>query len=78
MLGYIKDGQYHRGVPDNGDSRPMPSSLVKAADHDDQRWEHQADLLQPYDAAGRPNEAFIEEYYEEAKNYGMVKETDIG
>jgi hypothetical protein len=55
----------------------MPSSLVKAADVDEQRWSHQADLLQPYLADGTMNPEFTEIYYEESKNYGFVpKERD--
>jgi len=70
MLGYIRDGVYHKGPPIG--ETPTPSSLAKAADHDDQRFMHQADLVQPYLPDGKTNPEFLELYYEEAKNFGLI------
>lgn len=74
MLGYVQGGKYHKGSGDI--ETPVPSSLVKAQDHDDQRFMHQAELVQPYDALGRPNPEFIETWPTEAKEYGLIGDYD--
>ena len=76
MLGYIANGVYIKGQPtlEELGMLPQPSPLAKAADQDMQRWEHQRDLIQPYDASGKPNLEFIETYPEESKAYGLIKE----
>jgi hypothetical protein len=75
MLGYIRDGHYYKGTRENADNGPT-SSLVKAGDHDDQRFMHQADLVQPYKADGSINPEFVDLYYEESKTYGFVSDAD--
>lgn len=76
MIGYISDGVYVRTQPTLEDMlSPEPSTLAKVADMDQQRFEHQYELIQPYDSAGKPNPDFIQAYPEEAKTYGFIKET---
>lgn len=74
MLGYIKNGKYYKGAWDKI-TVSAAFSLVKAQDHDDQRFMHQAELVQPYLPDGTVNPEFTELYYEESKNFGYIKET---
>lgn len=71
--GYIVNGVYHSGNQDPAAAISEDSSTYKAYDHDRQRENHRRDLIQPYDRQGRPNQEFISEYPEEAKNYGFIK-----
>lgn len=76
IIGRISDNKYTRGTQET-QHLAMPSSLVKAADADEQRWSHQADLLQPRLADGTVNPEFVEVYYEESREYGFIpKERD--
>jgi hypothetical protein len=73
MRAYIKDGKFIRGESVlSGDGS---SNLVKQDDHDDQRFMHQWELIQPYGPDGKPNPEFVENYYEESKQYGFIKDT---
>lgn len=76
MSGYVKDGKFYRGQPKLEDMLYTSSPLAKEADHEQQRFEHQRDLLQPYDAAGNPNLEFIEAWPTEAKEYGLRGDYD--
>lgn len=73
-MGYIdKHGKYHNEDPDVGDLLPSPTSVHKQSDHDQQRMDHRADLVQPYLANGDPNPEFIDLYPEESKHtYGFI------
>lgn len=73
--GYILNGVYHKGgEADLSDERAVTD---KSHDHDRQRENHARDLIQPRLRDGRPNPEFIEQYPEEAKNYGFT-EVDNG
>lgn len=72
--GYIgKDGIYHRvkKVP-VGELVTAPTSVHKQADHAKQRFDHAAEIIQPYDHDGNPNPAMIEAWPEDAVLYGFL------
>ncbi len=66
-MGVIINGQYYKhglGLTDG------QNPTWKSWSHDRQREEHQRDLIQPF-INNQPNPEFIEQYPEEAKNYGF-------
>lgn len=71
--GYILNGVYQKaqGVPQ---LETTENSTYKAYSHDRGREDHRRDLIQPYGNDGKPNAEFIEQYPEEARNYGFTKE----
>lgn len=75
-LGYVLDGKYHKGVKIA--QRPDTSSTYRAWGQDQQRLDHQWELVQPYTRKGEVNPDFIEAYPEEARTYGFTKETNHG
>lgn len=70
--GYIHNGVYYKEDPDIAELRDEKAITDKQYQHDKQRLMHKRDLLQPY-KDGKPNPEFIEQYPEEAKNYGFIK-----
>lgn len=70
--GYILNGKYVKGDVDQSKLIDHEQSTWKEASHDKQRREHRKDLIQPY-KDGKPNMEFIEQYPEEAKQYGFIK-----
>lgn len=70
--GYIKDGVYHKvkKVPLQQIATSQ-QSMFKQGDHARQRFDHSAEILQPYDHKGEPNPKFIEAYPEAAVDYGF-------
>jgi hypothetical protein len=74
--GYIKDGKYHKA-----DKVPLASMLVpqqtlyKQYDFSRQRFDHSAEILQPYDHKGKPNPKFIEASPDGAMDYGFIPDT---
>lgn len=68
--GYIINGVYHAKVLPAVQLADTESITYKAYNHDKQRREHQRDLIQPY-KNGKPNPEFLEQYPEEAKQYGF-------
>lgn len=76
-MGYIDGfGQYHTGNIPLHEAVPRPTSVWKQSNHDDQRANHQADLVQPYLRNGEPNPAFIELYPDESKETFKFIPTD--
>lgn len=73
-MGYILDGVYHKGNAPISDMMGSTRSGFKEWDHDRQREDHRAELVQPYNRDGSPNEDFIDIYPEESKQYGFIKE----
>jgi hypothetical protein len=71
--GYIVNGVYMKKSVDPAAAIETDSITYKSSNQDRQREEHRRDLIQPY-KDGRPNEEFIMQYPEEAKNYGFIKE----
>lgn len=70
--GYIKDGKYYKTatVPLDKLVRTQ-QTMYKQGDHARQRFDHGAEILQPYDWKGEPNQKFIEAYPEAAVEYGF-------
>ena len=74
--GYVLNGVYHRveEVPLNKMVRTQ-QTMFKQGDHAKQRFDHAAEILQPYDHKGQPNKKFIEAYPEAAAEYGFLPKT---
>lgn len=52
-------------------------TMYKQGDHAKQRFDHSAEILQPYDHKGEPNPKFIEAYPEAAVEYGFVPGPEV-
>lgn len=74
MSGYILNGVYYTGEPDMSIFKDGVSGQYKGWDHDQQRRDHRLELLQPYNRDGKPSQEFIDNYPEEARTYGFIKE----
>jgi hypothetical protein len=70
--GYIINGIYYTKDPTVPELIDKHSSTDKLYDHDRQRENHGRDLIQPW-VNGDPNQQFIEQYPEEAKQYGFIE-----
>lgn len=82
ITGYIINGVYHKSskttsLGSRAELGAAASSTYKVYSHDRQREEHRRDLLQPY-KDGTPNPEFINQYPEEARNYGFLKGANDG
>ena len=74
-MGYIgQDGIYHKGTPP--DMSVRQNSTWKQHDHKRQRQDNAREIIQPYDRSGKPNQAFIDAYPEESKDYGFLPNED--
>jgi hypothetical protein len=75
--GYVLNGVYHKvkKVPIAKMVRTQ-QSMWKQGDHARQRFDHSAEILQPYDHKGEPNDKFIEAYPEAAVEYGFRPNTN--
>jgi hypothetical protein len=71
--GYIKNGVYYRTkqVPVEELSAGQ-QTMWKQGDHGRQRFDHAAEIIQPYLPNGDPNPAMIEAWPEDAKRYGFL------
>ena len=70
-IGYVINGKYYKGKSDLSELIVPQNSTHKEWDHDKQRSEHGADIVQPR-KNGQPNEEFIALYPEAAADYGFV------
>jgi hypothetical protein len=70
-MSYILNGKFYQG---NIPIAQTESSQYKEWNHDQQRRDHKADLVQTYTKDGKPNDEFIQLYPAEAKQYGFIKE----
>lgn len=71
--GYIKDGKYYRATIVPIDKMVGgQQTMWKQADFGRQRFDHAAEIIQPYLPDGSPNPAMIEAWPEDAKRYGFV------
>lgn len=75
--GYILNGVYHRRekVPLK-DMVKVQQTLYKQSDHARQRFDHAAEILQPYTYDGKPNPKFIEASPDAAAEYGFLPRTE--
>lgn len=76
--GYVLNGVYHRveQVPMAKLVRTQ-QGMFKQGDHARQRFDHGAEILQPYDHTGKPNKKFIEANPEAAAEYGFVPKSGL-
>lgn len=74
--GYILNGVYHKTkqVP-LAKLVKIQQTMFKQGDFARQRFDHSAEILQPYDHTGKPNTQFIEAYPEAAEEYGFIPKT---
>jgi hypothetical protein len=71
--GYIKNGKYYRTKQVPLDQLVTPQqSTWKQGDFARQRFDHAAEIIQPYLADGSPNPAMIEAWPEDAERYGFL------
>lgn len=76
-MGYIgKDGQYHAEDAQMQDMVPGQTTSWKQSDHDRQRRDHQAELVQPWNNDGTVNDEFVSLYPEESKHVYKFIPTD--
>lgn len=68
-MGHIINGKYYKEDPKGLELGIQQSSTYRNWSHDQQRMNHQKDILQPYNRDGKPNPEFIREYPEESKTY---------
>lgn len=71
--GYIKNGVYHRvkTVPLR-EMAVTQQSTYKQGDHAKQRFDHAAEIVQPYTIDGKPNPKLIEVSPDDAALYGFI------
>lgn len=72
--GYIdKSGHYVRAkvTPVGTMVQPLTSTW-KQGDHYRQRFDHAAEIIQPYTWDGKPNEEMVEAWPDEAVHYGFI------
>ena len=75
-IGYVLNGVYHKTKDVPLDKlNAVQQSTWKAADHDKQRFDHAADIVQPF-KGGQPNQEFIDLYPEAAVDYGFVEKNE--
>lgn len=71
-MGMILNGVYTKHL-DIVKLQARQSSTWKQHDHKRQRTDYASEIVQPYDRHGKPSEAFIDNYAEDAVAYGFVK-----
>lgn len=71
--GYVLNGKYHKSaaVP-IAKMVTTQQSTYKQSDHSRQRFDHSAEILQPYDHNGKPNKKFIEANPDASIDYGFL------
>lgn len=73
--GYVKNGVYHNTEKVPIDKLVIPQqSMFKQGDHARQRFDHSAEILQPY-VGDKPNPKFIEAHPDAAEEYGFTPRT---
>ena len=72
IMPMIINGEYHKHV-DMSQLKSRQNSTWKRADHKRQRQDFASEVVQPYARDGKPSEAFIDNYPNEAIDYGFVK-----
>lgn len=74
-MGYVLDGKYYSGdIPKS--SVKANNSMLKQWSHDEQRFKHRKELIQPYLPNGQPNPEFIDNFESEAFEYGFIKKEE--
>ena len=74
--GYILNGVYYKAKKAPIAKMIIPQqTMFKQHDHARQRFDHSAEILQPYDHNGKPNQKFIEAHPDAAVDYGFAPRT---
>ena len=72
-MGYILNGEYHRGEAPVDKMRTKQQSTYKSWEHNRQRKDFAREIVQPYDKNGKPNNDFIQAWPEDSKEvYGFL------
>lgn len=72
-MGYILNGIYHKTTQVPVDKLVAnQQTMYKQGDHARQRFDHAAEIIQPYGPDGRPNPAMIEAFPDDAAQYGFI------
>lgn len=73
--GYVLNGKYYKKKPDLKEMQSIQQSTWKEGDHDRQRREFAADIVQPYKGM-KPNQEFIDLYPDAAADYGFLPKAE--
>lgn len=73
--GYVLNGIYYKKKPDLHAMQSLQQSTWKEWDHDKQRQDHAADIVQPYKGS-KPNQEFIDLYPDAAIDYGFIPKNE--
>ena len=73
MAPMVVGGRYYPGKADPSKLRNRQSSTWKQHSHKRQRNDNASEIVQPFTREGKPSEAFIDNYPDEAVDYGFVK-----
>lgn len=71
-MGYILNGEYHRGEAPMEKLRNRQQSTWKGHDHNRQRKDYAREIIQPRNRDGSPNPDFVSAYPDESKDYGFL------
>lgn len=69
--GFVLNGKYYKKPPNLSELQSQQQSTWKEWDHDKQRHDHAADIVQPF-KHGKPNQEFIDLYPDAAQEYGFT------
>jgi hypothetical protein len=70
-MSYVKNGKYYKGAVHLSTMVKPQQTMYKQHDHARQRFDHSAEILQPY-KGNKPNKDFIEVYPDESVSYGFL------
>lgn len=70
--GYILNGKYVKAEAPLDKMLTPQQSTFKQHDHARQRFDHAAEIIQPY-VNGKPNPAMLEAWPDEYERYGFAK-----
>lgn len=76
-MGVIRNGKFYADEAAAPQQRSTTLDGIAQGGRIDREYENHAhDLIQPHNPDGTPNEAFIDYYPEDAKNHGMIPESE--
>ena len=76
-MGVIRDGKYYPDESAKKINRGSTLNGIREANSLDREYENHAhNLIQPHNPDGTPNQDFIDYFPEDAKNHGMIPESE--
>ncbi len=76
-MGVIRDGKYYPDESAAAEARSTTIDGIAQSNRLDREYEnHAAELIQPHNPDGTPNQDFIDYYPEDAQNHGMIPESE--